>query len=154
MQNTDIQRASRVWAAHGGVAAASCRMGPTDRFTKEIIIPLTPKGIEQTAHQNYYNKDDYNSNELEELRIEHETYRKQLEELLEEPRRALSQPFSRISIMHIIMIINDATHTYTTTTRYRHALRPRDCTQGYRHVLRPRGGTCCVQQPPIIKKKK
>ena len=36
-------------------------------------------------HQNYYNEDDYNSNEL---RRKPTTYRQQLEELPEEPRRA------------------------------------------------------------------
>ena len=41
-------------------------------------------------HQNYYNADDYNSNELEELRRKHQHYRKQLEDLLEEHCRNLS----------------------------------------------------------------
>ena len=40
-------------------------------------------------HHNYYNKEDYNSNELEGLRRKQTNYRKQLEELLEEHHRDL-----------------------------------------------------------------
>ena len=51
--------------------------------------------IYSRPRQNRYSKDDYNSNELEELRRKQETNVNQLEELLEEPRRASSQPFCR-----------------------------------------------------------
>ena len=44
-------------------------------------------------HQNYCNTDDCNSNKLEELRRNHKTYRKQLEELLEELSKSIVATF-------------------------------------------------------------
>ena len=51
--------------------------------------------MDSKPHQNYYNEDDCNSNKLEELRRKQTTCIRQLEELLEEPRRASSQPCCR-----------------------------------------------------------
>ena len=48
------------------------------------MLYLSRSLLQPSVSKILYNKEDYNSNELEELRRKHTTYRQQLEELLEE----------------------------------------------------------------------
>ena len=60
-----------------------------------VTVAKMPAHPAVVPHQNHYDNDYCNSNELEELGRRQTNCRSLLEELLEEPRRALSQPCCR-----------------------------------------------------------